>query len=399
MGGFVARGGRATLPEMLRIALIMLVNERGKYFGIVAALSFTAFMMVQQPAIFLGILSRSTAVITDLPVVDLWVVDQKVENVDDAKPLQDTQLYRVKGITGVAWAVPLFRGTIKARLADGNFVACQIVGIDDASLIGGPAEVSQGMLSDLRKSDAVLVDAASARGRLAQPNGTEPPTPVGIGSTLELNDKRATVVGIHQGTPGFQSQPVIYTTYARAKSFLSPERKILSFILVKLKDPADAPRVSADIRKYTGLAAYTSVEFRNLSHQFFLFKSGIFLNFAISSIIAFAIGGGIAGQTFYNFTLDHLRYFGVLKAMGASNTLLLAMIALQALTAASLGFGIGIGAASFFGSSAQSGPIAFELNLWLVAASAGAVMVVSLVAAAISARPVMRLEPATVFRG
>lgn len=384
---------------MLRIALIMLMNERGKYIGIVAALSFTAFMMVQQPAIFLGILSRSTAVITELPVVDLWVVDPKVENIDDAKALQDTQLYRVKGITGVAWAVPLYRGSIKVRLADGNSVASQIIGIDDASLIGGPAQILQGTLSDLRQSDAVLVDATSANGRLAQPNGSGPATPLGIGSTLELNDKRATVVGLHQGTPGFQSQPVIYTTYSRAKTFLSSERKILSFILVKLKDPADAPRVAADIRKYTGLAAYTSKEFRNLSREFFLFKSGIFLNFAISSIIAFAIGGGIAGQTFYNFTLDHLRYFGVLKAMGASNRLLLAMIALQGLTAAMLGFGIGIGAVSFFGSSGNAGPIAFELNLWLVAAGAGAVVTVSLLAAAISARPVMRLEPATVFRG
>ena len=329
---------------MLRIALIMLMNERGKYIGIVAALSFTAFMMVQQPAIFLGILSRSTAVITELPVVDLWVVDPKVENIDDAKALQDTQLYRVKGITGVAWAVPLYRGSIKVRLADGNSVASQIIGIDDASLIGGPAQILQGTLSDLRQSDAVLVDATSANGRLAQPNGSGPATPLGIGSTLELNDKRATVVGLHQGTPGFQSQPVIYTTYSRAKTFLSSERKILS-------------------------------------------------------IIAFAIGGGIAGQTFYNFTLDHLRYFGVLKAMGASNRLLLAMIALQALTAAMLGFGIGIGAVSFFGSSGNAGPIAFELNLWLVAAGAGAVVTVSLLAAAISARPVMRLEPATVFRG
>ena len=119
-----------------------------------------------------------------------------------------------------------------------------------------------------------------------------------------------------------------------AKTFIPSERKLLSFILVKLKDPADAPRVAADIRHYTGLAAYTGQEFRSLSMRFFLFKSGIFLNFAISAAIAFAIGGGIAGQTFYNFTLDHLRYFGVLKAMGASNRLLTTIIVLQAVTVA-----------------------------------------------------------------
>jgi putative ABC transport system permease protein len=136
-----------------------------------------------------------------------------------------------------------------------------------------------------------------------------------------------------------------------------------------------------------------------LSKEFFLFKSGIFINFAISAIIAFAIGGGIAGQTFYNFTLDHLRYFGVLKAMGASNRLLLGMIALQATTAATIAFGLGIGAASVFGASSKDSPIAFELNHWLLGASAAAVLMVSLLAAGLSARPVMRLEPAAVFRG
>ena len=106
---------------------------------------------------------------------------------------------------------------------------------------------------------------------------------------------------------------------------LRPAADAVRAVEAQRKD--DAKRVAADIRKYTGLVAYTSEEFRGLSKEFFLFKSGIFINFAISAIIAFAIGGGIAGQTFYNFTLDHLRYFGVLKAMGASNRLLLGMIA------------------------------------------------------------------------
>lgn len=384
---------------MYRLALSMLVNDRGKYFGIVAALSFTAFMMAQQPAIFLGILSRTTAVITELPIVDLWVMDPNVENVDDAKPLADTQLNRVKGITGVAWAVPFYRGSIKARLPDGNFVACELIGIDDVTMIGGPARMSAGSLADLRISDGVLVDETSATSRLAQSAVGLQYEPLGIGSVLELNDKRAKIVGLHLGTPSFQSQPIICTTYSRAKDFLSSECKLLSFILVKLKDTPEAPRVAADIRKYTELAAYTSAEFKDLSMRYFLFKSGIFVNFAISAVIAFVIGGGIAGQTFYNFTLDHLRYFGVLKAMGASNRLLLGMIALQAVCAGAIGFGIGVGAVTLFGTAVQDQRFAFEINNWLITADGAAIIGVSLIAALFSARPVMRFEPATVFRG
>ena len=384
---------------MYRLALTMLVNERGKYLGIIAALSFTAFMMAQQPAIFFGILSRTTAVITELPIIDLWVMDANVESVDDPKPLPDTQLYLVKGVSGVAWAVPFYRGSIKARLPDGNFLACQLIGVDDASLIGGPAKMAVGSLADLKISDGVLLDEASARGRLAQTAAGGQGAPFGVGSTLELNDTRAMVVGLHQASPSFQSQPIIYTTYSRSKAFLPSERKLLSFVLVKLKNPGDAARVIAEIHARTGLAAYTSTEFRELSTRYFLFRTGVFANFAISAVIAFLIGGGIAGQTFYNFTLDHLRYFGVLKAMGASDGLLLGMIALQSVTAGLIGFGLGVGAVTFFGTFIQDARFAFEINNWIVIASGAAIVIVSLLSALLSARPVLRLEPSEVFRG
>ena len=138
---------------MFRLALTMLINERGKYLGIVAALSFTALMMAQQPAMFVGILSRATALIDDIPAVDLWVMDSNVQYVDDSKPMQDAQLYRVKGIAGVEWAVPFYAGTIQARLPDGNFRNCILYGIDDATFIGGPARMIEGRIGDLRLSD------------------------------------------------------------------------------------------------------------------------------------------------------------------------------------------------------------------------------------------------------
>lgn len=69
---------------------------------------------------------------------DIWVMDEKVQFVDDIKPLQDTELYRVRGISGVAWAMPMYKGLLKARLADGAFQTCNVIGLDDTTLIGGP---------------------------------------------------------------------------------------------------------------------------------------------------------------------------------------------------------------------------------------------------------------------
>jgi putative ABC transport system permease protein len=244
---------------MHAVALQMLMGDRAKYLGIIIGLTFAALLITQQGAIFVGLMTRTYGFITDTGLPNLWVMDPKVQFVDDIKPLQDTELYRVRGVEGVEWAVPLYKGLLKARLADGTFQTCNVVGLDDATLIGGPPVMVAGHLADLRQSDAVIVDVVGAAGKLAkpapEPGGT--PIPLRIGDTLELNDHRAMVVGLARVTRTFQSQPVIYTTYARATRFAPPERKLLSFVLAKTS-PGQEPAVVAEgIRRATGLAAYT----------------------------------------------------------------------------------------------------------------------------------------------
>jgi len=38
-------------------------------------------------------------------------MDSKVQYIDDSKPIPDIQLYRVRGVLGFEWAVPLYKGT------------------------------------------------------------------------------------------------------------------------------------------------------------------------------------------------------------------------------------------------------------------------------------------------
>ena len=106
---------------MYRIALKMLIEDRAKYIGLVLSLSFSAIIITQQSAIFNGIMLRTYGTITDTPQADIWVMDQKVQFVDDIKPLRETDLMRVRSVEGVAWAVPFFKGTIRARLVNGQF--------------------------------------------------------------------------------------------------------------------------------------------------------------------------------------------------------------------------------------------------------------------------------------
>ena len=381
------------------IALKMLLGDRAKYIGIIIGLTFASFLVTWPSAIFSGVMSRTFSFVTDVGLPDIWVVDPQVQYIEDIKPLRDTEVLRVRGTEGVEWAVGLYKGMLRARMNDGTFQSCVVVGLDDATLIGGPPKMLAGQLADLRQADSVIVDEVGARGKLARrlPDGRR--IPLKLGDTLELNDHRCVVVGICRITQTFQNIPVIYTTYSHATTIAPQERKLLSFIIAKAKPGADLREVCARIRTNIRLSAYTPREFKKLTFWYFLKYTGMPFNFLTVVTLGFIVGVAISGMTFYNFTLDNLRYFGTLRAMGTTNRKLLRMISLQAAAVGAIGYGVGIGAASAWGGVLSGRTqIAFKLPWQLLIISAVAVLVICVGAAALSIRKVMKLEPAVVFR-
>ncbi|HQU31155.1 MAG: FtsX-like permease family protein [Planctomycetia bacterium] len=380
------------------IALKMLVGNRAKYVGIIIGLTFASLLITQQSAIFVGLMTRTFGFLTDTALPDIWVMDPKVQYIDDIKPLKETESIRVRSVEGVAWAVPMYKGLLKARLSNGTFQTCNVIGLDDETLIGGPPRMLQGNLSDLRRSDAIVVNDIGAAGKLAKvlPDGKR--IPLRIGDTMELNDHRAVVVGICKVQRTFQSQPVIYTTYSRATIFAPRERKLLSFVAAKAKPGQDLQTLCQRIRRVTGLAAYTKDEFKALTIRYYMKYTGIPINFGMTVVLGFIVGIAIAGQTFFNFTLDNLRYFGTLKAMGATDRMLLQMILLQAAMVGSIGYGLGVGIATALGTLSGHTELSFQLPWQLLLISAFAVMLICAASAVLSIRKVIRLEPAIVFQ-
>lgn len=380
------------------IALKMLVGNRARYLSIVIGLTFASLLITQQSAIFMGLMTRTFGFLTDTALPDIWVMDPKVQYIDDIKPLKETESIRVRSVEGVAWAVPMYKGLLKARLSNGTFQTCNVVGLDDETLIGGPPRMLQGKLSDLRRSDAIIVNDIGAADKLATvlPDGKR--VPLKIGDTMELNDHRAVVVGICQVQRTFQSQPVVYTAYSRATVFAPRERKLLSFIAAKAKPGKDLHALCQRIHQITGLAAYTRDEFKKLTIRYYMKYTGIPINFGTTVVLGFIVGIAIAGQTFFSFTLDNLRYFGTLKAMGATDRILLQMILLQAALVGSIGYGLGVGAASALGTLSSRTELSFLLPWQLLLVSAIAVMLICGASAALSMRKVIQLEPAVVFQ-
>jgi putative ABC transport system permease protein len=336
--------------------------------------------------------------VRDTSHADLWVMDPQVEFTEDFKPMLDTALQRVRGVPGVLWAVPLYKNYLRCRLPDGTLLQMRIVGIDDGSLAGGPPEIVSGRLTDLRQDRAIFVNADDLNTKLAQ---TRPPGRPGmkVGDRLSVNDNEAVIVGTYRATKEFFWEPVAFTTYGRAMSWAPPERRMMSYVLVKATPGSDLNELAGRIEQRTGLAARTSPQFERQTMDSLLEKTGILINFGITIVLGFVIGLLVAGQTFYTFVLDNLRPFAALKAMGATDATVLRMLCLQVVTVGLVGYGVGLGTACLTGTLlSRGGGLAFQMHWTIPVLGAVGVLVCCLAAGAMGMVRVLRLEPAVVFK-
>ena len=90
---------------MTWIAWKMLIGNKAKYLGIIFGVAFASLLIAQQSSIFCGLMLMTTSQIQDVKGADIWVMDRNVQFSDDVKPLSENDLYRVRGVEGVSWAV------------------------------------------------------------------------------------------------------------------------------------------------------------------------------------------------------------------------------------------------------------------------------------------------------
>lgn len=378
---------------MTWVAWKMLTGDRTKYLGIVFGVAFGSLLIAHQTSIFVSLMARTVSQITDVRDADIWVMNERTLSVDELRPLTDNDLLKVRGVAGVDWAVRMYKGMVTARQSNGLFRQVILMGLDDVSLAGAPQKMLLGSLADLRKPDAIMIDKAGY-------SYLFPNEPFQLGKEMEINDRRAVIVGICEASAPFQTFPVLFSRYSQARQFAPPERNVLSFVLVKAKPGSDLKGVCRDIQDRTGRLALTTEEFAWKTIGFYLSSTGIPINFGITILLGFIVGVAIAGQTFYLFTIENLKQFGSLKAMGVTNRQLIGMILLQASVVGILGFGIGLGlSGAFFELTKDVTHLAGFHMPWQVALlTAFAVAFIVLLSSIVSLRRVLVLEPAVVFR-
>jgi putative ABC transport system permease protein len=374
----------------------MLTGDRAKYMGLIFAIAFSTFLMSHQVSIFCGLMNRTRSQILDIEDARIWVMDAKTQYLDEVKALTDQDLYRIRGVDAVEWAVPLFKGTSRAKVADGRFRGVILMGLDDATLVGVPRKIALGKWQDLQAPETIAIDKS----------GYEfffPGEPIdrALGKTIDLNDHTLKIVAIVDSSAPFVNLPVFYTRYSQAIQLVGRERNQLSFVLAKPKPGVSDAEAARKISEATGLKASTSEEFGWETIFYYIANTGIPINFGITVAIALIVGTVVAGQTFYLFTVENLKQFGALKAIGVTNWRIVGMILMQALIVGAIGYGIGISmTAAFFEATKDNLDLrGFRLLPEIMMGTGAAVLVIVILASIVSVRRVVVLEPAVVFRG
>jgi putative ABC transport system permease protein len=344
--------------------------------------------------IFLGLLSRAGAIITDIPEADIWVMDPGVKNLDTVFPLRDTELGRIRGVPGVKWAVPLFKAVATVRTATGDLESAVLIGVDDSSLVGLPARVVMGDIEELRRPDAVAV-GEDGFGKVWR--GEK----ISLGKTVELNDRRAIVVAIVKDSPKFTSSITFFTRYSQALQYTNNGRNQMSFVLAKSEDGKTADEVSQAIHERTGLQSLTASEFRDKTIQYVIDNTGIPVSFGTVIALGVLVGVCVVGLMFNLFVLENLRHFAVLKAIGTRNGKLILMVLLQASVVGFVGFSLGLfGAAFFFESAGRNSNFAGFYLPWQIGVISGVVAAAIIcLASLVALRRLLFVDPAVVFRG
>jgi putative ABC transport system permease protein len=375
---------------ILKLAFKLLVNDTGKFTALLLGITFAVFLMMFITSMFVGVLNHASATVINIGS-SIWVMDPAVQTVANTVGIPDYVLDAVRSMQGVQYAVPLYSGGGLVKLSDGNYQSVNVLGLDDASLLGRP-ELVEGKIEDIYAESGFIVVRDAEFSKLENPR---------IGSEFELNDNRGVVVGIAKvAMSGLYGTPTLYTTYERAVQYLPNPRYTISYVLVEPKRPADVQRIKQEVHAL-GYMALTKQEFMNRTADFFVYKTGGGTNMLIMVTISFIVGLSISGQTFYTFILENLERFGALKAIGAKSHQLIAMILFQATFTAFTGYGLGVGLSVFLIWLARLRLPSYAAMLTFGNLVLGFVMVAIIagISSYVGIRRVLRIDPFEIFRG
>ncbi len=350
---------------------------------------FAVVLIVVELGLFVGF-TETTSSLVDHSGADLWVTSQHVPYVELGVPFSERKLYQVRAVPGVADAQKVITRWTDWKRHDGRQESVQIVGINPDSQLARPWNLTAGSVEDLKRPDAVILDEIYKK-KLGVSY---------VGELFEIRGHRARVVGFTRGIRSFTTSPYVFTTFKNAQDFATIADDKTIFILVKVAPSASV----ADVRQrildnVKDVEVFRNGEFSRMTQIYWMFTTGAGVAVLLAAVLGLIVGFVVVAQTIYATTMDHMKEFGTLKAMGAPNSYVYKVIMTQAAISAVIGYVLGMIVSGFVVHASQEGGAAILLPWQMGVGMFFLTLVMCVGAAMVSISKVTHLDPAIVFKG
>jgi len=207
-------------------------------------------------------------------------------------------------------------------------------------------------------------------------------------------------VGFTRGIRSFTTSPYVFTSFKNAQDFTNTREDQTLFILVKVAPGADVQQVRRDLLAHVkDVDVLTSAEFSHMTTFYWMFTTGAGVAVLIAAGLGLVVGFVVVAQTIYATTMDHIREFGTLKAMGAPNSYVYKVIMKQAAISAVIGYVLGMIVSVFVVQASQKGGAAILMPAPMAVGMFFLTLAMCVGAALVSINKVTRIDPAMVFKG
>jgi putative ABC transport system permease protein len=378
---------------VLWLALKALLHEKARFVLTLAGIAVSAVLALVEIGIYLGMMGNATAVIRHTDG-DLWVVSRGIQSFDFALPFPEERLHAVRALPEVVGAEKILFNYGFIKLPSGAREQVQFIGFNPDTGVGGPWAMLQGKPGDVKGGRYMILDR-TARQRLGS---------LAPGSLWEVTFHREQsfrLVGLSDGIVSFTTIPIVFLAYHELER-LFREAGIAgqtSFIVAKLGERADRARVAASLQqRMKDNEVLTREQFIRRTVAYWTIQTGMGMAFFLTALLAVLIGSAIVGQTIYASTVQYLREYGTLKALGAENADIYRVIQIQAALGAAGGFALAAALVLAGRKGIEAAGVPLYLSPTLFAAVFCVFLAACLVSAFFSVAKIRALDPVSVFK-
>jgi putative ABC transport system permease protein len=373
---------------MVSLARSTLFHDKVRFAVTLTGIIFAIILIVVQLGLFIGF-SLTTSGVIDHSGADIWVASKGVPFLEVAVPFPERKMYQLLSLPGVEKAEKLIIQLGSWKRTDGVEQGIVLVGFDTASNFGGPWDVTAGRARDLSVRDAVFIDEL-----YCSKLGVS-----GLGNRIEVNGVRARVSGFTRRIRSFTTSPYVFTSFKNAQRYARLSNDQTMYVLVKARPGVDLQELKRAIAgRVSGVDVYTTAEFSRRTQIYWMFTTGAGFGILIAALMGLIVGVVVVSQTIYATTMDHIKEFGTLKAIGASSRYIHGVLIRQAVWSALIGYAFGIAGSYAVVWVARDSGVALLLPWQLSVAMLVLTVMMCITASMISIKKVNTLDPGMVFK-